>query len=90
MNKDLKNKKINGLSESDIDAKNKIILNLDEKFYCKDNYTMKYLQYDCNHGTSSYSDENNRTELPYDSEENECIQQLKKKLTKKMKYLLNS
>lgn len=85
MSKDLKNKKVNGLTESEIDAKNKININLDEKFICKDNYTINSIQYDYNHGASSYSDENNRIELPYDSEESECIQQLKKKLTEKMK-----
>lgn len=83
MSQDLKNKKINGLTESEIDAKNKMNINLDEKFNCKDNYTINRVQYDCNHGTSLYSDENNIIELPYDSEENECIQQLKKKLTEK-------
>ena len=80
MNFDNKNKKY---TEDELDAKNKISLELDEKFSYPDNYTMTRIIYDTSHGKSIYSDDNSRYELGYDSEDDGSIQELKKKLVNK-------
>ena len=76
--------KIKGLSEVDIDNKNKFSLQLDENNF-SDNYTIQQVSYDTDHGKSIFSDENNKMSLGYDSEEDDTVQELKRKLSEKMK-----
>jgi hypothetical protein len=81
---DILNKK-KCFSEMQIDVKNKVNIEFNEKSVYANNYTMQYLKYDSDHGKSVYSDEGNVRELPYDPDEDESIQELKNKLIDKMR-----
>lgn len=73
----------NKMSEIEIDAMNNVTLELNENFIYPDNYTMSKMKYDTAHGKSIYSNEI-KNQLPFDSDEDESIQELKKRVIEKM------
>lgn len=74
-------------TEFEIDNMLRTNLIFDDKFLLVDNLSVSRYDYDTCHGKSIYNDNVHYGPMPFDSDEDESVKELRKKLVNKLKIL---